>query len=223
MPELAPGVVRIPTSKRDNAFLVDGEDGLTLVDVGWASAPRQIAAALETLGHALTDIRRVVLTHAHPDHVKGAAELKARTGAKVLLHQADAAWLQSGRVPPQGRSGAFGRLIDKAPLLHWAPVTPDILLTGGEEIDGLRVIHTPGHTPGHIALHHEPSNTLLVGDAIFNRGPELTLGPPALAADPELRPGSLARLPTDVTSVGLAHGDPLRGKDLDRYRTLIGQ
>ena len=60
---------------------------------------------------------------------------------------------------------------------------------------------------------------MLVGDAIFNRGPELTLGPPAL----ELRPGSLARLPTDVTSVGLAHGDPLRGKDLDRYRTLIGQ
>jgi glyoxylase-like metal-dependent hydrolase (beta-lactamase superfamily II) len=173
VPEFAPGVVRIPTSNRDNAFLVDGEDGLTLVDVGWASAPRQIAAALETLGHALTDIRRVVLTHAHPYHVKGAAELKARTGAKVLLHQADAAWLESGRVPPHGRSGAFGRLIDKAPLLHWTPVTPDILLTGGEEIDGLpRHSHARTHPGPHRAAPRAQQH-------LAGRGRDLQSGPGA--------------------------------------------
>jgi glyoxylase-like metal-dependent hydrolase (beta-lactamase superfamily II) len=225
MPDLASGVIRIPTTSRDNAFLVDGDDGLTLVDVGWASAPKRIEAALADIRRTLTDIRRIVITHAHPDHVKGAAELRARTGAHVLIHQADAAWLQAGRVPPSGRCGRLGRLLDRAPLLRWNPVTPDALLTDGEHIDGaggLRVIHTPGHTPGHIALLHEPSNSLLVGDAIFNLGPRLTLGPPALAADPRLRSVSLARLPRDVTAIGLAHGDPLYGDQLRRYTLLLG-
>jgi glyoxylase-like metal-dependent hydrolase (beta-lactamase superfamily II) len=88
---------------------------------------------------------------------------------------------------------------------------------------GLRVIHTPGHTPGHIVLHYEPGNTLLAGDALFDRGAGLSLGPAALAADPAQRPSSLARLPRDVTAVGLAHGDPVRGADLDHYHALLAR
>jgi glyoxylase-like metal-dependent hydrolase (beta-lactamase superfamily II) len=204
MPDLAPGIVRIPTTARDNAFLVDGD---TLVDVGWASAPRRIEA---TLG-SLDGIRRIVITHAHPDHVKGLAELKARTGAQVLIHEVDAAWLQAGRVPPSGRSGRLGRLVDKVPVLHWDPVTPDGLLTDGDHIGQLKVIHTPGHTAGHIVLLHEPTRTLLAGDAIFNRGAKPALGPSALAENPGLRVHSLARIPPDITTIGLAHGDPLPG------------
>jgi glyoxylase-like metal-dependent hydrolase (beta-lactamase superfamily II) len=199
------------------AFLVPAEDGYTLVDVGWAGAPDRISAQLDG---RLDQIRRIVLTHAHPDHVQGVAAMKARTGAEVLIHEADAGWLAAGRVPPAGRSGRLGKLIDRAPLLRWTPVVPDGLLTNGQEVNGLRVIHTPGHTPGHIALLHEETRTLLAGDAIFNRG-RLSLGPPALATDPALRADSLTRLPRDVTEVGLAHGKPLRGKDLDGYRALL--
>jgi glyoxylase-like metal-dependent hydrolase (beta-lactamase superfamily II) len=224
MAELAPGVTLVRTTRRDNAFLVDGDDGLVLIDVGWAGAPRRIEAAVDEIGRKITDIRRIVLTHAHPDHVKGAAELKDRTGAQVLIHGADADWLRGGRVPPAGRSRGLGRAIDRVPLLHWSPVSPDALLTDGEYIggsSGLRVIHTPGHTPGHIALLHEPTDTLFAGDAIFNRDAELTLGPAALAADPALRPDSLARLPTQVRTVALAHGDPLRGAGIERYARLL--
>jgi glyoxylase-like metal-dependent hydrolase (beta-lactamase superfamily II) len=224
--EIAPGVRRVATTRRDNAFLLDGDDGCTLVDVGWASAPARIEAALAEHRRRLSDIRRIVLTHAHPDHVKGAAELVARTGARLLVHQADAGWLASGRVPPTGRSGAAGRLLDRIPLLHWTPVTADILLRDGDRVDGaggLRVIHTPGHTPGHIVLHYEPGNTLIAGDALFNRGAELGLGPAALAADPAQRPSSLARLPRDVTSVGFAHGDPVRGTAVDPYHALVAR
>lgn len=224
-PALAPGVTRVPTTKRDNAFLVDGDDGLTLVDVGWAKAPNVLLATLAELGRKPGDIKRIVLTHAHPDHVKGAAELRERTGAQILIHQADAAWLEAGRVPPEGRSAAAGRLIDKLPALHWKPVTPDALLTDGQLIegsDGLRVVHTPGHTPGHIVLVHEPSRTALLGDAVFHRG-ELALGPAALAADPQLRAESLTRLPPGITAAGFAHGTPLSGPDISTFHTFLEQ
>ena len=222
--ELAPGVLRVPTAVGNNAFLVDGDEGLILVDVGWLGAPARIESSVADLGRTLTDIRQIVLTHAHPDHVRGAAELRARTGAQVLIHRADADWLRAGRVPPAGRSGRVGRLIDRVPLLHWRPLEPDGVLTDGDYVggsSGLRVIHTPGHTPGHIALLHEPTDTVFVGDAIFNRGTELSLGPAALAADPLLRPTGLARLPRTVRAVGLAHGNPLVNDDLQRYTALL--
>lgn len=203
-------VTRVPTTKRDNAFLVEEDDGYTLVDVGWASAPKVIEASVKNL----RDIRRIVITHAHPDHVKGLAELKERTGATVFIHAADAPWLAAGRVPPSGRSGGLGRFVDRLPLAHWTPVQADEHVGDGDMIGNLRVIHAPGHTPGHIALLHEPTRALLVGDLIFNRG-GLGLGPPALAADPDRRPGSIAKLPKDVSAIGLAHGDPLVGSEVD--------
>ncbi|MFC0434029.1 MBL fold metallo-hydrolase [Kutzneria buriramensis] len=213
------GITRLPTTKRDNAFLVEEEDGYTLVDVGWAGAPKAIEAFLAERNRSLRDIRRIVITHAHPDHVKGLHELRVRTGATVLIHSADAPWLQNGRVPAEGRSGGLGRFIDRLPLAHWTPVTANGHVADGDMIGNLRVLHTPGHTPGHIALLHEPSRALLVGDLIFNRG-TLGLGPPALAADPGRRPDSIAKLPKDVSAIGLAHGDPLVGRQVELIATI---
>lgn len=154
MSQLVPGIVRVPTrGDGDNCFLVSDEDGLTLVDVGWKSAPAVIRQAVEASGRSLVDIRRIVITHAHPDHVRG-----------------------------------------------------------GALIGSLRVIHTPGHSPGHIVLLHEPSCALLVGDAVFHRG-GLSSGHDVLAADPLMRDGSYARLPRDIAAVRFAHGTPLVGDE----------
>ncbi|MET8454415.1 MBL fold metallo-hydrolase [Streptomyces sp. NPDC005209] len=220
---IAPGVTRIATTKRDNAFLIDGDDGFTLVDVGWAKAPGVLLNAVAALGRKPSDIRRIVLTHAHPDHVQGAAELRRHTRASILIHAADRPWLEAGRVPAEGRCGALGRFIDRLPAFQWTPVKADATLADGDVLDnsdGLRVIHTPGHSPGHIGLFHEPSNALLVGDAVFNRG-KLALGPAALAADPALRPASLQRLPHDLTTVGFAHGAPLASADIPAFHDFM--
>ncbi|MFI8205496.1 MBL fold metallo-hydrolase [Streptomyces sp. NPDC085937] len=220
---IAPGVTRIVTSKRDNAFLVDGDDGFTLVDVGWAKAPAALLDTVAALGRKPSDIRRVVLTHAHPDHVQGAAELRRHTGAQILIHAADRPWLEAGRVPAEGRCGALGRFVDRLPAFHWTPVAADGTVTDGEVVDrsgGLRVIHTPGHSPGHIVLFHEPSSALLVGDAVFNRG-KLALGPAALAADPNLRPAGLQRLPHHVSTVGFAHGAPLSSAHVPQFQEFL--
>lgn len=225
---IAPGITRVPTSRgdRDNAFLVAGDDGFTLVDVGWAGAPAVLASALAGLGRSAGDIRRVVVTHAHPDHVRGLAGIRQQAGARILIHADDAAWLERGRVPAGGRHAAIGALLDAMPLLHWTPVIPDVTVTvaDGDLVEGsggLRVIHTPGHTPGHIVLLHEPTRTLLAGDAVFHRGPRPSQGPDALSFDLAARDASLARLPADVAAVGFAHGPPLTGTRVEQYQAWL--
>jgi glyoxylase-like metal-dependent hydrolase (beta-lactamase superfamily II) len=108
---LAKGTWRVPISRgdRDNVFIVSGDDGLTLVDAGWARSPKIVLAAVTELGYQPRDLRRIVITHAHPDHVRGLAELRELTRSQVLIHPADAAWLSGGRVPAGGRCGSMER------------------------------------------------------------------------------------------------------------------
>lgn len=220
MPSLAPGVVQI-ASHGVNAFLVDGDEGLTLVDVGFAKAPGVLLAALAEHGRSPSDLRRIVLTHAHPDHVVGAPELRRRTHAAILIHAGDAPWLSVGRVPPEGRAGLLGHVIDRLPMTHWEPFQADGTVGDGDLLDGvLRVVHTPGHSPGHIVLVHEPSGTALIGDALFNRG-KLMLGPAAMASDPAARPAALARIPSDVRAIGFAHGTPLTGDGVEAFHRFV--
>jgi len=217
MPFLAPGVRHIPTAKSDNAFLIDGDDGLTLVDTGRGKAVDPLLAVIAESGR---ELRRIVLTHAHPDHVQAAPDLRERTGARILIHPADAAWLAAGRVPATGRSGAGARRFDQLSAAQWTPCTPDATVEDGEVVDGLRVIHTPGHSPGHIALLHEPTRTVLVGDAVFHTG-KLGYGPATYAADPAARALGAARLPADVHAVGFGHGAPLSGPEVEDFQAFV--
>ncbi|HEY2792408.1 MAG TPA: MBL fold metallo-hydrolase, partial [Micromonosporaceae bacterium] len=220
MTSIANGIVRVPT-RSGSAFLVEGNDGLTVVDTGMAGPPTPLLDAIAAAGRKLADVRHIVITHAHPDHVKGVAEMRRRTNAPVLIHAADAPWLAAGRVPGSGRAGAFGRMVDRLPIAHWEPLTADGELADGDLVDGvLRVVHTPGHTPGHIVLIHEPTATALVGDAVFNRG-GLMLGPTAMSADPAARPASVARIPSDLRAVGFAHGAPLTGAAVETFQAFL--
>lgn len=225
MPLLAPGVLHITTSRTDNAYLVDGDDGLTLVDSGRGAAVDVVLRAIEEWGRDPADLRRIVLTHAHPDHVQGAPALRGRTGARVLVHAADAAWLARGRVPEDGRSGPSARRYDRSATAGWTPFTPDATVEDGELVKGsggLRVIHTPGHSPGHIALLHEPTRTVLVGDAVFHTG-RLGYGPAGFAADPTARASAAARIPGDVTAVGFGHGSPLSGAETGAFHAFLAR
>ena len=223
--ELAPGILRIATSRksRDNAFLVAGDDGLTLVDVGSAGAADIVLGALDALGHTTRDIKRIIVTHAHPDHVRGLAQIRRQCKARVLIHSDDVAWLQLGRVPGGGRCSLLGTLLDRVPVMHWDPVDPDGTLEDGDTVDGLRVIHTPGHTPGHIALLHEPTKTLLTGDAVLHRGPDPAQGPDGLSSDPFAARISLAKLPADVKAIGFAHGTPMADGAVRRYHVWLNE
>jgi glyoxylase-like metal-dependent hydrolase (beta-lactamase superfamily II) len=220
---LAPGLWRIPTMPFDlvNSFLLEDEDGsLTLVDTGYKRADRKIVAALEELGRKPQDVQRIVLTHAHNDHAGGLAATKEQTGAAVLSHDRDATYLQSGKTPQLDLSSAKGRLLNRV-RGGFAKVEVAQTFQDGELLPiagGLRVVHTPGHTPGHVSLLHEGTGVLITGDAIFNvRG--LRYSPASFCTDITLSRDTadrLADLEYDVAA--FTHGDhiPRGGREAVR-------
>jgi glyoxylase-like metal-dependent hydrolase (beta-lactamase superfamily II) len=172
--ELAPGVWRVPLV-RDllNGFVLRDADGqVTLVDMGLASSGPRMLAALESIGSGPPDVTRLLLTHAHLDHAGGAAHVAAATGLGLGVHQDDAGYVRAGQSPPQDRSTGLGRLIGRlSPPARFGAVAVEEELTDGQVLPvagGLRVVHTPGHSPGHVAFLHEDSRTLITGDSIFN-------------------------------------------------------
>jgi glyoxylase-like metal-dependent hydrolase (beta-lactamase superfamily II) len=174
---LAPNLYRIPTVRFDivNSFAFVEDDGsVTLVDCGTSSAPARIVAGLAALGKSPADVQRIILTHAHSDHAGGARAMAERTGvAGVVVHGDDAGFARTGAQPPLDRSVRLGRLLARRLEGRQAfdPVDVDHELVDGEVLPvggGLRVVHTPGHSPGHISLLHEPSGVLITGDAIWN-------------------------------------------------------
>lgn len=170
--QLAPGVWRIPTAPADlvNSFAFVDDDGqVTLVDAGTKRAPRRIVAGLEHLGSNPSVVTRIIATHAHPDHVGGLNDLRGRTGAQVAVHERDAAYVREGKGPVLDKASLGGRLFRRN--RGATPTQVDEELTDGQVIDvggGLRVLHTPGHTPGHVALLHEPTGVLITADSIWN-------------------------------------------------------
>jgi glyoxylase-like metal-dependent hydrolase (beta-lactamase superfamily II) len=172
---LVPGVWRIPLV-RDfvNGFILRDDDGqVTLVDMGVKRSGPKVIAALGAIGSAPSDVTRLVLTHAHPDHAGGAAHVARETGRSFTIHRDDAAYAAEGSSPPRDPSFLLGRLFARLsrPGKDFAPVTVEHEMVDGEVLPiagGLRVVHTPGHSPGHVSLLHESSRTLITGDAIFN-------------------------------------------------------
>lgn len=222
---LAPGLWRVPTVPWDliNSFVVRAEDGsVTLVDTGIRTAPSRIVAALAEIGSGPSDVTTIVLTHAHPDHAGGAADLSRRTGRAITVHTDDAEYVRTGSSPPRDTSLRLGRLITRTPGAEPAPVART--MSDGELLDGsaLRVHHTPGHTPGHCSLLHEPSGTLITGDAIWNMRSRRTW--PVLAfctnaTQTEQTAAVLGEL--DYSTAAFTHGPEIRGTGREAIREFL--
>ncbi|MFZ8909329.1 MAG: MBL fold metallo-hydrolase [Candidatus Nanopelagicales bacterium] len=171
---LAEGIYRIPTmGDFINSFAFIEDDGsVTLVDCGLKRAPKKIVAALASIGKHPSDVQRIVLTHAHFDHAGGAARMVDETSADgVDVHADDAHYVRTGTRPPGDSASTAGRLLARAPWGDFTATPVAEELVDGQLIDvagGLRVLHTPGHTPGHISLLHPRSGVLITGDSIFN-------------------------------------------------------
>ena len=214
---LADGVWRIPTSVGDlvNAVALRDADGsVTLVDPGLRLryARRKLRAGLASIGVAAADVRRVVVTHAHVDHVGGLASLVSDSGAEVHAHEREAVYLRDGRTPrmQRGKPGSF------------PPVTVAEEFLDGSLLPGrLRVVHTPGHTPGHVSLLHEPTGVLVTGDALFNvRG--LRYCPGWLCTDPSLNRKSADVLgDLDFEIVAFMHGPEIRRGAREAVRAFL--
>jgi glyoxylase-like metal-dependent hydrolase (beta-lactamase superfamily II) len=229
--EIAPGIVVIGDGTRGyvRAFLVEAGDGLTLVDTLADEHPFAILAAIRRLGRSVTDLKRIWLTHAHFSHLCGAAELRKLSGAKVCSHEWEADIVSGDRkaqrvsiIPKRPLRAYYPFQLGLALGLGDHPACPvDDVLTDGHEEGDLAVIHTPGHTPGHLSFWSVKHKVLLSGDVIVT-WPEFAGGWDSFTLNEEQRLESLRRL-AGLTPrvVGVGHGEPITERAAELVDSLL--
>ena len=200
-------------NKIGNFFLVVSNQELTLIDTGARDKIENIRRKFDQAGCSLDQLKRIVPTHCHFDHIGSLAVLKRATGVQVLAHEAEVSFITREARFPRPRGPAW--LLHQLTESFFRPERCDVdeALKHGDVIagTGLTVIHTPGHTPGSICLYHNETRSLFTGDSFVNMGGKVR-GPfkPACSDIKQAR-RSLARLAElDVETIYFAHGRTIR-------------
>ncbi|MGC8823625.1 MAG: MBL fold metallo-hydrolase [Bacteroidales bacterium] len=147
-----------------NIFILLGRY-ITLIDAGPAGSEKKIFAYLKELGRSPDEIKYLLLTHSHPDHMGAAAAIREVTGCRVGIHPYEQRWIEDIEYQFQQRPVPdFHHLVQQ-------PVKADLLLNDEDILDTddnlrIKVIHTPGHSPGSVCYLLQQDNALFTGDAI---------------------------------------------------------
>jgi glyoxylase-like metal-dependent hydrolase (beta-lactamase superfamily II) len=224
--EIAAGVHQVRLIGADTFLLAD--ERLTLIDAGMVGTRRALERYLRRLGRRLDEVERIICTHGHPDHIGGLSELvKDRTDVEVLIHADDLAGLQrplrEALAPAQPRAERRGRIIQ---YLTRAPAMPTPIEDGAllPVLGGLRVIHTPGHTPGSICLYLEGARVLFTGDVLQVHRGRLTFASAFFSHDHGAARASVERLAAlDVDIIALSHYPPWRERPTAALRELAAR
>jgi glyoxylase-like metal-dependent hydrolase (beta-lactamase superfamily II) len=170
--KITDNVFVVPGVVSNTYVLVDG-DGLTLIDAGLPGTTKKILAYLASLGKSAQDVKWIVITHSDLDHIGGLAALQKATGARVYASQIEADAIARGKpsreIKPAGFSlrGILFSLL--GPFIKATPFQVHEIVSDGQvlpAVGGLRVIETPGHTPGHISLFAPSMGVLFCGDSM---------------------------------------------------------
>ncbi|WP_230209117.1 MBL fold metallo-hydrolase [Nostocoides sp. HKS02] len=223
---VVPQVWRIPLlGDFVNGYILRDDDGqVTLVDMGIKSSGAKVMAALASIGSGPSDVTRLLLTHAHPDHAGGAAHVARETGQRFGIHEDDAASAAAGTAPPRDPTTFLGRLTNRLPGGGFPPVPVGETFTDGQLLPfagGIEVVHTPGHSPGHVAYLLRESGVLITGDSIFNvRGLRWPIK--SFCTDFRLTTKTAHRLAElDYTTAGFTHGPHLSDNPREHIRRFL--
>ncbi len=213
--EIVPGLYQLPRLFSASPYLVL-DDSVAVVDGGLRGSHKRLLATLAQLGRAPQDIGHLIATHCHTDHVGAFARLRGLSSARLAVHDAEADCM-SGACP---HPNPFTH-----PILAWitaplaaisAPPTAavDLRLRDGDRLEvlqGMEVVHTPGHTPGSISLRFPAHGVLLVGDALECRGGRIGLPSPIFTTDMALAKESIKRMAgLDFEVLCFSHFPPIR-------------
>jgi glyoxylase-like metal-dependent hydrolase (beta-lactamase superfamily II) len=190
---------------------------VTLIDAGAPGNGRLVLRQLKALGIQPGDVQRIIVTHHHLDHRGAVNELRRATGAEVLVHASEAPFFR-GEAPypnPVNRSHAprLAALTDAFFAVTRGRPLPVREVNDGdtlEVLEGLRILHAPGHTQGSLVLWLPEQHLLFAGDAMGFRRSRLETPDPRVTEDLALAMASLERLAgLDVEAICFSHFRPL--------------
>lgn len=224
--KIAPGIYEVGAPKwgyfkagNTKAYLVEDGDDLIVIDTHYDADARFILDEISLIGKKPEDIKHIVITHGHRGHMGGMATLKRLSGAPVYAHEWEADIVSGDRAIPKVDIFVFSP-IQTWPIIivgqttgRWnkvEPVTVDRIVDEGDKIGPLQVLHTPGHTPGHLALYWPERKALFTSDC-FVTWPLITPGWRNTMLNVPQSWQTLARLATlDVEVISPGHGDSIR-------------
>jgi glyoxylase-like metal-dependent hydrolase (beta-lactamase superfamily II) len=205
--EVRPGLWSIPLPWPGSglgytlAYLVSGQGGVALIDTGWPThlAWTALQDGVRQTGHDISEIGHVLVTHAHPDHLGMAGQVREVSGGRVGMHPAETATLRSAdgaawrmrlsswmrsRGAPKAEATVIVELLAGSVERHARLARPDMDIEHGSLPLGagtsIRALWTPGHTPGHLCFYDERYDVLLTGDHVLPRiTPHIGLPPGA--------------------------------------------
>ncbi len=202
----------------DQCYIIRGEKTI-MIDAGLPKQAKNFLKAVERLPIEPEDIKLIVLTHGHWDHIGSAKEIKELTGAKLALHQTEKDWLEKSLKPLPPGVTAWGKTFGKIlapfmPLVHIPATDVDMVLGDGEfllseyGIAG-KILHTPGHSMGSVSVLLETGDAF-VGDLAMSGFPlRLSPGLPILAEDMQkVRESWKFLIDRGAETIYPAHGKP---------------
>lgn len=218
MEMIIPGVYTFTGLMVGRVYLLEDPDGLTIIDAGLGFAAARILKQLRQKGHSPQDVKRLLVTHAHPDHIGGLRALQQATGAAVIASAAEQPYLEGKKPMPRApKSDLIGisRLMYGQATLVDQPVPVNRTLQDGEMmaevLDGLQAVYTPGHSPGHTSYWHPEKGILFSGDVIMRMTGNLSLPIAAFTPSMDENKRSIRRvIALEPRIVCFGHGQPMR-------------
>jgi|SRR5215207_409429 len=243
--EVAPGVysighragLRAYLSGYSRAYLLDtGETGLILIDALGDADARLVLEQIRRLGRRVEDLKHILLTHAHRSHLMGLARLKLLSGATVHSHEWEADLIEARRTAHPVAPRPIRPLRLQTMRLGLAlgakhpPCRVDEYLDEGRSVGPLKVIHTPGHTPGHVVFYWPERRALFTGDNVAT-WPQFGVGWPGFQLDDRQFRASLRHMVDSVRSmanhnppvavIAVSHGEPVTKGATERLDSLV--
>lgn len=227
---LAPGIYSLGVHKgfATHAFLIEEAGELTLIDTLFDADGRVVLEQIRAIGRTPGDLKHIVLTHAHRSHLGGLATLKRMSGATVYSHEWEADIIAGERVAQQ----VSWRPQDPLVTYHFQignniniskhhPCHVDAYLVDGDHVGPLEVVHTPGHTPGHLAFWLSTHRILFCGDAVVT-SPRFMGGWPGFVLNKRQHAESLHKLADfDAEILAFGHGEPIVSGGALRLRQYL--